>query len=147
MSSLGIAAGLATAVLGAVTAVCFESAARRIGSLPVNILRLVVAALLFVGLSLPRTGYAVQPGLPLSAWTGLSLSGLLSVGALLGPFLGVSLGLLSAQLLPAGVASTLMSLVPVLLIPIAALFFRERITIIEIAGTAVAFAGVAALAI
>jgi drug/metabolite transporter (DMT)-like permease len=72
---------------------------------------------------------------------------LLSVGALLGPFLGVSLGLLSAQLLPAGVASTLMSLVPVLLIPIAAVALRERISFVELAGTAVAFAGVVLMAI
>ncbi len=36
----------------------------------------------------------------------------LTLGGLFGPFLGVSLGLLSAQLLPAGIASTLMSIVP-----------------------------------
>lgn len=69
-----------------------------------------------------------------------------AVGALLGPFLGVSLGLLSAQLLPTGTASTLMSTVPVLLIPVAVLLFREAVSLSEIAGAILAVAGVAILA-
>jgi drug/metabolite transporter (DMT)-like permease len=71
----------------------------------------------------------------------------LTVGALLGPFLGVSLGLLSAQLLPAGIASTLMSIVPVLLIPVSVVAFRERVNWVEISGTLVALVGVALLTI
>ncbi len=305
MSSLGLVAGLATAALWSATAVCFEAASRRIGSLAVNVLRLVVAQVLFVALSLVRTGHAV-PRLSGGAWIALSVSGLvgfvlgdlmlfqafvligarlsmlvyasvpamtalagyvflgeriggrallgmavttagialaisgkrqvdmqtgsrrrgvllalgaaagqtaglllakagssgvdsfaatqvralaglagflvvsvgvgqvrelvavlrralvraaapdlaprhasartalfsLSLGAVFGPFLGVSLGLLSAQLLAAGIASTLMSLVPVLLIPISILVFRERASSAEILGTVVAFAGV-----
>jgi drug/metabolite transporter (DMT)-like permease len=70
----------------------------------------------------------------------------LSVGACLGPFLGVSLGLLSTQLLPAGTAATLMSLVPVLLIPVSVLAFRERVTWLEALGAIVAVSGVALLA-
>jgi drug/metabolite transporter (DMT)-like permease len=70
----------------------------------------------------------------------------LSAGACLGPFLGVSLGLLSTQLLPAGMAATLMSLVPVLLIPVSALIFRERVTWMEALGALLAVSGVALLA-
>lgn len=70
----------------------------------------------------------------------------LCVGALLGPFLGVSLGLLSTQLLPAGTAATLMSIVPVLLIPVAALAFHERTSLLEIVGAVLAVTGVAVLA-
>jgi drug/metabolite transporter (DMT)-like permease len=70
----------------------------------------------------------------------------LCLGALLGPFLGVSLGLLSTQLLPAGTAATLMSTVPVLLIPVSALAFRERITLVEVVGAVLAVGGVAVLA-
>ena len=70
----------------------------------------------------------------------------LCVGALLGPFLGVSLGLLSTQLLPAGTAATLMSIVPVLLIPVSALAFRERTSWLEIIGAVLAVGGVAVLA-
>jgi drug/metabolite transporter (DMT)-like permease len=70
----------------------------------------------------------------------------LAVGAVFGPFLGVSLGLLSAQLLPTGTASTLMSTVPVLLIPVSVLLFREAVSWSEIAGALLAVAGVAVLA-
>jgi drug/metabolite transporter (DMT)-like permease len=71
---------------------------------------------------------------------------IMCLGALLGPFLGVSLGLLSTQLLPAGTAATLMSIVPVLLIPISALVFRERTSLLEIVGAVLAVTGVALLA-
>lgn len=309
MSTLGILAGLATAVLWTATAICFEAAMRRIGSLSVNVLRLVVAAMLFVGLSLVRTGHLVPQDQPALVWRDLTLSGLvgfvagdlmlfhsvlligarlamliyasvpaltaiggylfmgerigaigilgmtvttvgigaavtrkrgfspadaaarrlgmvlavggsagqagglllgkhgalrldafaateirvfaglvgflfvaaiskrllsitsvvgvafgllrprnaeqpraarfalvtLTCGALLGPFLGVSLGLLSAQLLPAGIASTLMSLVPVLMIPVSAVAFHERITRVEVVGTLAALVGVSLL--
>jgi drug/metabolite transporter (DMT)-like permease len=70
----------------------------------------------------------------------------LCVGGLLGPFLGVSLGLLSTQLLPTGTAATLMSIVPVLLIPVSALAFHERISWLEVVGAVLAVGGVAVLA-
>ena len=315
-SGLGVLAGLSTAVLWTFTAVCFEASSRRLGSLAVNVLRLVVAAILFTALSLLRTHHLLPAALSQEAWFYLGLSGLvgfvvgdvflfqafvligarlsmliyssvplmtalcgllflgeamsgrallgmaitvagiaiavggkpdasrdatgvkagsrrtagilmafggavgqaaglllakrgavgldsfaatqirvlagllgflavlvvagkaralggqlrgavapggtagdrvqfrslrlallvMSVGALLGPFLGVSLGLLSTQLLPAGTAATLMSIVPVLLIPVSALAFRERIFLVEIAGAALAVGGVALLA-
>ena len=70
----------------------------------------------------------------------------LVLGTIFGPFLGVSLGLVAAQRLPTGTASTLMSLVPVLLIPVSALVFKEKAGIREIAGAILAVAGVALLA-
>ena len=315
-SGLGVLAGLSTAVLWTATAVCFEAASRRLGSLAVNVLRLAVAAVLFTVLSLVRTGNLLPGALSQDAWFYLGLSGFVGFvvgdillfqafmligarlsmliyasvplmtaacghlflgesmsgralggmaltvagiaiavvgkpdrskdgtgtqarsrrtagilyafggaagqaaglllgkrgaigldsfaatdirvlagllgflavlmaagqaralrdrirdavglgrtgedpqrirslrrallvmggGALLGPFLGVSLGLLSTQLLPAGTAATLMSIVPVLLIPVSALVFRERIFLVEIAGAVLAVGGVALLA-
>lgn len=68
-------------------------------------------------------------------------------GAVLGPFLGVSLGLKSVQLLPAGVASTLMSIVPALLVPVSAVVFRERVRALELVGTAGTLVGVALLSV
>lgn len=308
MNALGLVSGLGTAVLWTATALCFEVSARSIGSFAVNVLRLLVAALLFTILSLARTGHLCPYDLSLSAWVDLTLSGLigfvaadlmlfqafvligarrttliyasvpamtsvagyfalgerltprsivgmvvtcagiclaivgkrvatpkpdryastgvllalgasagqaaglllgkrgagtmdafsatqvrvlaglcgfcliglavrrlrpivqllriasgtsssprhsaqsvrialliLTVGAALGPFLGVSLGLLSTQLLPAGIASTLMSLMPVLLIPVSVFVFHERVTAVEIGGTLLALVGVALL--
>ena len=315
-TGLGVLAGLSTAVLWTATAVCFEASSRRLGSLAVNVLRLLVAAILFTALSLIRTGSLLPAALSHEAWFYLGLSGLvgfvlgdvllfqafvligarlsmliyasvplitalcgflflgesmsgralagmaltvagiaiavggkpdrsrdgtgvearsrrttgilmafggsagqaaglllgkrgaigldsfaateirvlagllgflvvlvaagqaralrdrlrsaiapvstagdlaqlrflrrallvLCLGALLGPFLGVSLGLLSTQLLPAGTAATLMSIVPVLLIPVSALAFGERTSLVEIIGAFLAVGGVAVLA-
>ena len=305
--TLGILAGLSTAILWTATAVCFESASRRLGSLAVNVLRLLLAVLLFSALSLYRQGAPVPLDLTRDAWFYLGLSGvigfvvgdlllfqafvligarlsmliyagtplltalagflflgetmspldlsgmgivvtgialavtgkpadggprgkdpaarargilyaiggtvgqaaglllgkhgvgaldsftgtqvralfglagflvvvfvarqagavvalfptmlhgqdakpvrraflMLSLGAIFGPFLGVSLGLLAAQRLPTGTASTLMSLVPVLLIPVSALAFKEKAGGREILGAFLAVGGVALLA-
>jgi len=57
----------------------------------------------------------------------------------------VWLSLLAIQHAPMGIASTLMSLAPVLLLPISRALFGDRITQRAILGTAVAFAGTAVL--
>jgi drug/metabolite transporter (DMT)-like permease len=67
------------------------------------------------------------------------------VASLTGPTLGVWLSLVAVQNSPIGIASTLMSLTPIFLIPMSYLVFRERITRLSIAGTVVAFAGSAIL--
>lgn len=68
-----------------------------------------------------------------------------SIGAFFGPFLGVSFSLLAVQHTEAGVASTIMAIVPVLIIPPAVLFFRERVTFREVVGAFLAVGGVALL--
>ncbi len=65
-----------------------------------------------------------------------------SVGAVFGPFLGVSLGLYATQNTSAGVASTIMALVPVLIIAPSVILFAEKVTVREIAGAVIAVAGV-----
>ena len=66
-------------------------------------------------------------------------------GAFFGPFLGVSLSLLSVQLTVTGVAATIMSITPVLIIPPAVLIFHEKISARSIAGAVLAVIGVALL--
>ncbi len=66
----------------------------------------------------------------------------LSIGAFFGPFLGVSFSLLSVKHTTTGVASTIMAIVPVLIIPPAVIFFKEKITIKEIIGSLIAVGGV-----
>jgi drug/metabolite transporter (DMT)-like permease len=68
-----------------------------------------------------------------------------AVGSFFGPFLGVSLSLLAVQRTQAGVAATIMSIVPILIIPPAALLFRERVTWAAFAGALFAVGGVALL--
>lgn len=66
-------------------------------------------------------------------------------GAVLGPFLGVGLSLVAVQHTYIGIASTLMALPPVFLIPLSHWVFKERITYRSVLGTVIALAGVALL--
>ena len=66
-------------------------------------------------------------------------------GAFLGPFLGVSLSLFALQHTSVGVASTLMALSPIFILPIDYFYFKERFGWGTIAGTGIAILGVAVL--
>ena len=66
----------------------------------------------------------------------------ITLGAVFGPFLGVSLSLLAVQHTKAGIAATIMAIVPVLIIPPAVLFLKEKVNWKEIFGAAIAVAGV-----
>jgi drug/metabolite transporter (DMT)-like permease len=65
------------------------------------------------------------------------------LGSVFGPFLGVSFSLLAVQHTAAGVASTLMSIIPVLIIAPAILIFHEKINWKEIIGAVITVCGVA----
>jgi len=67
------------------------------------------------------------------------------VGAFFGPFLGVSLSLFSIQHTSTAIASTIMAIVPVLIIPPAVLFFKEKVSVKEVIGAVIAVAGVVML--
>jgi len=71
--------------------------------------------------------------------------GLIALGALLGPVLGVSSSLLAIQHAEIGVASTLMALTPVIILPISYFVFKEKIGWQALLGTALAISGVAVL--
>ena len=65
----------------------------------------------------------------------------LLVGTVFGPFLGVYLSLVAIQNTSTAVASTIISIVPILIIPCAVLLFKERVSLREIAGAVVGVAG------
>jgi drug/metabolite transporter (DMT)-like permease len=67
----------------------------------------------------------------------------ITLGAFFGPFLGVSFSLLAVQHTETGIAATLMSIVPVLIIIPSVLIFREKINLKEIIGAIITVAGVA----
>lgn len=69
----------------------------------------------------------------------------LALGSFFGPFLGVSLSLLAVQYIQVGIASTFMALVPVLIIPPAVIFLKEKITLREVFGAILAVSGIAIL--
>ncbi|MDX1601188.1 MAG: DMT family transporter [Anaerolineales bacterium] len=66
-------------------------------------------------------------------------------GATTGPFIGVWLSLIAIQLTEVGIASTLMALSPIILLPVGRVVFKERIGWKAVAGTVVAVAGVGML--
>ncbi len=74
--------------------------------------------------------------------TGLQFAAL---GALAGPFVGVSLSLLSIQHTETGVAATIMSTTPVLVIPAVILLHKEHVSLRAVLGALVAVGGVALL--
>jgi drug/metabolite transporter (DMT)-like permease len=74
-----------------------------------------------------------------------SALGWTAFGSLFGPVIGVSASLLAVQHTSIGVASTLMALPPIFMLPISWLVFKERFGWQAVAGTLVAIAGVALL--
>lgn len=66
-------------------------------------------------------------------------------GAFVGPFIGVSFSLLALQYANVGVASTLMALSPIFLLPVSYFYFEERFGWGAVGGTLTALAGVAVL--
>lgn len=62
-------------------------------------------------------------------------------GAILGPVIGVILSLVAILYAPMGIASTLMAISPVLLIPISRIIYKEQISLRTIIWTCVAIAG------
>jgi len=68
---------------------------------------------------------------------------LTSLGAFFGPFLGVSFSLVAIKFTEAGIASTIMALVPVFIILPAVILYKQKVTMAETIGAVVSVAGVA----
>jgi len=66
-----------------------------------------------------------------------------TLGAFFGPFLGVSFSLIAIKFTEAGIASTIMALVPVLIIIPTVMVYRQKVTLPEIIGAVVSVTGVA----
>lgn len=71
--------------------------------------------------------------------------GEISTGAFFGPFLGVSFSLLAVQYIATGVASTIMSISRILIIPVSIWIFKEKVSLKEIIGAFITIVGVALL--
>ncbi|MDD2797430.1 MAG: DMT family transporter [Bacteroidales bacterium] len=67
----------------------------------------------------------------------------IGIGSVFGPFLGVSFSLFAIQHTSAGIASTIMSIVPILIIPPAVLIMKQKVTTKEIVGAIISVIGVA----
>lgn len=133
---LGELAALATAGCWTITALSFESAGRRVGSLPVNFIRLILAFLFLMIFGWLTRGRFLPTDASLHAWGWLGLSGL--VGFALG-----DLCLFRAFLLVgARISMLLMSLVPPITALIGLLFLGEQLTSVDWIGMALTVGGV-----
>jgi len=97
----------------------------------------------------------------LSVWIGMLLVGKLpelreaiksrdgisntALGAFIGPFLGITLSMVAVTYTETGVAQTLMSLLPVLIIPTVWIVYRQRTSWRGVVGAVIAVVGVAIL--
>jgi drug/metabolite transporter (DMT)-like permease len=79
----------------------------------------------------------------LIATRNLSTMSAISLGAFFGPFLGVSFSLISVKYTEAGIASTIMALVPVIIIAPAVILYKQKVTLPEIIGAIISVCGVA----
>jgi len=66
----------------------------------------------------------------------------LVLGSIFGPFIGVSLSLFSVQHTVTGIAATIMSIVPILIIPPAIILLKQKVGFMEIVGAVISVIGV-----
>ena len=69
----------------------------------------------------------------------------ISIGSFFGPFTGVSLSLFAVQHAPTGIVSTIMSITPILIIPISIIILKEKVVPREIFGAIISLIGVSLL--
>ncbi|MHB0957081.1 MAG: DMT family transporter [Pirellulaceae bacterium] len=71
--------------------------------------------------------------------------GIVAYGSFVGPFLGVALSLVAIRHCHAGVAATLISTSPVLILPFAVIVYREKLSLQAVCGALLSVVGVALL--
>lgn len=134
---LGELAALGTACCWVVSTMAFSAAGKRIGSLSLNILRLVMAFVMVTIFSTIRRGMPLPLDAPPGTWPWLLLSGFI------GFFLGDLCLFRAFVLIGPRVSMLIMALAP----PIATIFgfflLNERISPLGIVGMAITMAGVA----
>lgn len=136
----GILFGLGGA-LGQATGLLFSKKGMLEGVHPVsaNLVRVLAGVAVMSLLLLPRRKFVSDFKKLLRPGIALRITG----GALFGPVIGVVLSLVAILNAHMGVASTLMSLSPVILIPVSRVLYRERISIQTVWWTGVALGGAA----
>lgn len=130
--ALGQVANLVTARYGLVGGFSTVSA---------TIIRILVAIIVLWGIA----ALTRQVRYTFEQWRDPKAFKAIVAGSFVGPFLGIWLSLIAVQNARLGIASTLMALPPILLVPIEYLAYGQRVSRRGILGTAVAIAGVALL--
>ncbi len=112
-------------------------------SVHATFIRLFVSTVFTYGLTI-ALGKLKQINAPLWANKNKGMKYILA-GTIFGPTLGVVLSMYAVSLINVSVAQTIFSLVPVIVLPLGYLFYREKITFKSALGAIVAIAGVLVL--
>lgn len=132
----GEAVAVAVSVCWTFSAVCYEDAARRIGSLNLNVLRLMLTIVMVGAVTAVMTGSALPTGAGGEAWLWLSLSGVT------GLFAGDLCLFKSYALMGARMSQLVMTLSPVFTAVIGLAVFGERLSLKETLAIATVLTGI-----
>ena len=136
-SHLGEIAALATALCWTISAVAFESAGKKVGSISVNLLRLFIALALISVFNLVTRGMLLPLDASGSTWLWLSFSGL--IGFVIGDlFLFQAFVQVGSR-----ISMLIMSTVPPITAITGYLLMGERITYLGLAGMVITIGGIA----
>lgn len=136
-SHLGVLAALATAVCWTITAVAFESAGKKVGSLSVNIIRLFIAFVLLSVYNLFTRGFLLPTDASGFTWLWLLLSGV--IGFVLG-----DLFLFQAYVeIGSRISQLIMSIVPPITAVTGYFLMGEKITLLGFIGMTTTIGGIA----
>ncbi|MBU3199892.1 DMT family transporter [Clostridium estertheticum] len=135
-SHLGEMAALATALCWTITAVSFEAAGKKVGSISVNLIRLVIAFILISIYNLFSRGMILPIDASSSAWLWLTFSGI--IGFVIG-----DLFLFQAYVeVGARISMLIMSTVPPITAITGFLLMGEKITVLGLAGMLITIVGI-----
>lgn len=136
-SHIGELASLVTAVSWTITAVAFESAGKRVGSLSVNFIRLVIAFVLLGIYTLFTRGMFLPIDATYANWLWLSVSGI--IGFVLG-----DLFLFQAYVeIGSRISTLIMAAVPPITAITGFIFLNEKLTLLDVVGMFITVGGIA----
>lgn len=136
-SHLGEMAAIMTALCWTITAVTFETAGKKVGSISVNLIRLVIAFVLISIYNLVSRGMILPIDATASTWVWLTFSGI--IGFVIG-----DLFLFQAYVeVGSRISMLIMSTVPPITAIAGFIIMGERITTLGLAGMIITIAGIA----
>ncbi|AQR93842.1 MULTISPECIES: DMT family transporter [Clostridium] len=97
-----------------------------------------------IGFSIIIT-YSKEWGNVFKTFRNIKVMKYITFGSFFGPFLGVSFSLLALQYIATGIASTIMSISRIIIIPASIMIFHEKVTKKEILGAVISIVGVSIL--
>ena len=108
-------------------------------ALSANIIRVAVSVVLIWTFPFLREGISAS----LKKFSDRKATLAMIGGAFFGPFCGIWLSLVAIKYAYIGIASTLMALPPIILLPLSRFIFKEKISVRAVLGTVIAIFGIA----